>query len=88
METRNLNHSELLISSIGFGCNTFGDWIDLEPAGRVIHRPVDAGITLFDTADTYGTAAVPKRPSEKPSAIAVSRSSLRPSSVCLWPMPT
>ena len=31
------------------------DWrIELEPARKVVHRALDLGITLFDTADMYG----------------------------------
>jgi aryl-alcohol dehydrogenase-like predicted oxidoreductase len=54
MQTRNLGRSGLRVSAIGLGCNNFGGRIDLEATRRVIHKALDLGITLFDTADTYG----------------------------------
>jgi aryl-alcohol dehydrogenase-like predicted oxidoreductase len=54
MEIRNLGASGLLVSSIGLGCNNFGGRIDLEATRAVVHKAIDLGITLFDTADTYG----------------------------------
>jgi aryl-alcohol dehydrogenase-like predicted oxidoreductase len=54
MEIRNLGSSGLLVSTIGLGCNNFGGRIDLEATRTVIHKAIDLGITLFDTADTYG----------------------------------
>ncbi len=54
MEIRNLGHSGLRVSTIGLGCNNFGGRIDLEATRKVIHKAIDLGITLFDTADTYG----------------------------------
>ena len=54
MEIRNLGHSGLRVSTIGLGCNNFGGRIDLEATRAVIHKAIDLGITLFDTADTYG----------------------------------
>jgi len=54
MQIRNLGQSGLRVSSIGLGCNNFGGRIDLEATRTVIHKALDLGITLFDTADTYG----------------------------------
>ena len=54
MEIRNLGQSGLRVSAIGLGCNNFGGRIDLEATRAVIHKAIDLGITLFDTADTYG----------------------------------
>lgn len=54
MEIRNLGQSGLRVSAIGLGCNNFGGRIDLEATRTVIHKAMDLGITLFDTADTYG----------------------------------
>ena len=42
------------MSSIGLGCNNFGGRIDEAATKTVIHRALDLGITLFDTADVYG----------------------------------
>jgi aryl-alcohol dehydrogenase-like predicted oxidoreductase len=54
MEQRNLGRSGLRVSTIGLGCNNFGGRVDLEASRRVVHAALDAGITLFDTADVYG----------------------------------
>jgi aryl-alcohol dehydrogenase-like predicted oxidoreductase len=54
VEIRNLGRSGLRVSAIGLGCNNFGGRIDLEATRRVIHKAIDLGITLFDTADVYG----------------------------------
>ena len=54
MEIRNLGQSGLRVSAIGLGCNNFGGRIDMEATRAVIHKALDLGITLFDTADTYG----------------------------------
>ena len=53
MEIRNLGSSGLRVSAVGIGCNNFGVRIDLETSRKVIHRALDLGITLFDTADIY-----------------------------------
>ena len=54
MEVRNLGRSGLRVSTIGLGCNNFGGRIDEAATKAVIHKALDLGITLFDTADTYG----------------------------------
>jgi len=54
MEIRNLGQSGLRVSSIGLGCNNFGGRIDEAATKAVIHKALDVGITLFDTADVYG----------------------------------
>lgn len=54
MQLRNLGQSGLRVSTIGLGCNNFGGRIGLEETRAVIHKALDLGITLFDTADTYG----------------------------------
>jgi len=54
MQIRNLGRSGLRVSSIGLGCNNFGGRIDEAATKAVIHKALDLGITLFDTADTYG----------------------------------
>ncbi len=58
METRYLGHSGLEVSVVGLGCNNFGGMVrslDLDASRKVIHAALDAGITLFDTSDSYGT---------------------------------
>jgi len=54
VELRNLGKSGLKVSKVGLGCNNFGGRIDLEATRAVVHKALDAGITLFDTADVYG----------------------------------
>jgi aryl-alcohol dehydrogenase-like predicted oxidoreductase len=54
MQQRNLGPSGLKVSVVGLGCNNFGMRIDVEAARAVVHKAIDAGITLFDTADVYG----------------------------------
>jgi aryl-alcohol dehydrogenase-like predicted oxidoreductase len=54
MKTRNLGRSGLSVSVVGLGCNNFGMACDLEASRAVVHKALDAGITLFDTADVYG----------------------------------
>jgi len=54
MDKRNLGASGLRVSVVGLGCNNFGSRLDVDATRRVVHRALDAGITLFDTADIYG----------------------------------
>jgi aryl-alcohol dehydrogenase-like predicted oxidoreductase len=54
VQERNLGSSGLRVSLVGLGCNNFGWHIDLEGTRAVVHKALDLGITLFDTADTYG----------------------------------
>jgi aryl-alcohol dehydrogenase-like predicted oxidoreductase len=53
MQIRNLGGSGLRVSVVGLGCNNFGQRTDLESSRKVIHKAIDLGITLFDTADIY-----------------------------------
>ena len=39
---------------MGLGCNNFGMRVDLEGTRAVVDAALDAGVTLLDTADTYG----------------------------------
>src|SRR5580704_4572854 len=55
MDIRNLGRSGLRVSVVGLGCNNIGGRIDLEASRKVVHKALDLGITLFDTADVYGT---------------------------------
>ncbi len=54
MESVRLGRSELEVSRVGLGCNNFGGRVDREGTRRVVHAALDAGITFFDTAETYG----------------------------------
>src|SRR3978361_1714987 len=53
MQIRNLGGSGLRVSAVGLGCNNFGQRTDLEASRKVIHKAIDLGVTLFDTADIY-----------------------------------
>lgn len=53
MDIRNLGGSGLRVSAVGLGCNNFGQRTDVETSRKVIHKAIDLGITLFDTADIY-----------------------------------
>jgi aryl-alcohol dehydrogenase-like predicted oxidoreductase len=52
MDKRRIGSLE--VSVVGLGCNNFGMRIDYTRSEAVVHAAVDAGITLFDTADIYG----------------------------------
>jgi len=52
METRRIGALE--VSVVGLGCNNFGGRIDEPRTREVIDVALEAGITLFDTADNYG----------------------------------
>lgn len=54
MELRNIGNSGLRVSVVGLGCNNFGGRIDRDATRRVVDRAIERGITLFDTADSYG----------------------------------
>ena len=54
MEYKNLGRSGLQVSVVGLGCNNFGMRCDYDQSQAVVHKALDEGITLFDTADVYG----------------------------------
>ena len=62
MEYRRVGDSDLTVSAIGFGTASFGGntefyraWgqTDVDEARRLIDVSLEAGVTLFDTADSY-----------------------------------
>jgi aryl-alcohol dehydrogenase-like predicted oxidoreductase len=55
MSYRRLGTSGLVVSVVGIGCNNFGRKLDAAGTRAVVDAAFDAGITLFDTADIYGT---------------------------------
>ena len=57
MTYRPLGPSGLMVSTIGLGTNAFGSRIDEQQSRTVVDAAIDAGVTLFDTSDTYGTGA-------------------------------
>jgi aryl-alcohol dehydrogenase-like predicted oxidoreductase len=54
MQKRKLGQSSIEVSIVGLGCNNFGGRTGFEGTQAVVHRALDLGITLFDTADVYG----------------------------------
>jgi len=54
VDYRHLGRSGLEVSVAGLGCNNFGMRIEYEAAEQVVNAALDAGVTLFDTADVYG----------------------------------
>jgi aryl-alcohol dehydrogenase-like predicted oxidoreductase len=54
MKVRRLGNSGLKVSVVGLGCNNFGMKLDADETARVVGAALDAGVTLFDTADIYG----------------------------------
>ncbi len=54
MRYRSLGESGLQVSVVGLGCNNFGGRLDVDGTRAVVDAAIDAGITLFDTSDTYG----------------------------------
>jgi aryl-alcohol dehydrogenase-like predicted oxidoreductase len=53
VEHRSLGTSGLSISTVGLGCNPFGNEVDPSTAERIVGRAIDLGVTYFDTADSY-----------------------------------
>ena len=51
MEKRRIGALE--VSVVGLGCNNFGRRIDYAASRPVVHKALDLGVTLFDTADIY-----------------------------------
>jgi aryl-alcohol dehydrogenase-like predicted oxidoreductase len=56
MRYRPVGDSGLVVSVAGLGCNNFGRRLDLDATRAVVDAAIEAGITLVETADTYGNA--------------------------------
>ena len=54
MDFRRLGNSGLVVSAVGLGTNNLGMKLDMDGSREVVHAALDEGITLFDTADSYG----------------------------------
>jgi aryl-alcohol dehydrogenase-like predicted oxidoreductase len=54
MRYQQLGRSGLLVSVVGVGCNNFGSRLDATRTRAVVDAAIEAGITLFDTAEMYG----------------------------------
>jgi aryl-alcohol dehydrogenase-like predicted oxidoreductase len=61
MRVRRLGHDGPEVSVVGLGCNNVGGRIDLDATRAVVDAALDAGITLFDTADIYGNGGGSER---------------------------
>ena len=60
METRRLGTQGLEVGAIGLGCMGMSDFYgprDEAEAVATIHRALDLGVTMLDTADVYGPHA-------------------------------
>jgi 1-deoxyxylulose-5-phosphate synthase len=61
MQYRRLGRSGLTVSVVGLGCNNLGRpgtaTLEQDGTDAVVHAALDAGVTLFDVADTYGATA-------------------------------
>ena len=55
MRYRPVGDSGLMVSVAGLGCNNFGRRLDLGATRAVVDAAIEAGITLLDTADIYGS---------------------------------
>jgi aryl-alcohol dehydrogenase-like predicted oxidoreductase len=56
VEFRRVGNSGLVVSAVGLGTNNFGMKLDLAQTREVVDAALDNGITLFDTADSYGAS--------------------------------
>lgn len=54
MTYRPLGDSGLMVSAVGIGCNAFSRRVDQAGVSAILDAAQDCGVTLLDTADTYG----------------------------------
>ena len=54
VELVDLGESGLRVSRVGLGCNNFGGRLGLGETRAVVDAALEAGVTFFDTAETYG----------------------------------
>jgi aryl-alcohol dehydrogenase-like predicted oxidoreductase len=54
MQARQLSTHGPHVSAIGLGCNNVGRRIERARTHEVVEAALDAGVTFFDTADSYG----------------------------------
>ncbi|WP_375475318.1 aldo/keto reductase [uncultured Jatrophihabitans sp.] len=56
MDFRRVGNSGLVVSVVGLGTNNLGMKLDMADSREVVHAALDEGVTLFDTADSYGAS--------------------------------
>ena len=56
MRFRRLGRSGLVVSVVGLGTNNLGLKLNARQSAFVVRAALDHGVTLFDTADSYGTS--------------------------------
>jgi aryl-alcohol dehydrogenase-like predicted oxidoreductase len=61
VRTRRLGSEGPEVSIVGLGCNNFGGRVDLAGTRAVVDAALEAGVTLFDTADVYGNGGGSER---------------------------
>lgn len=61
MEIVQLDDSGLRVSRVGLGCNNFGGRIGFDATRAVVDAALEAGVTFFDTAETYGNGGESER---------------------------
>jgi aryl-alcohol dehydrogenase-like predicted oxidoreductase len=54
MRTKKIGSLDVTV--VGLGTNNFGFGMEAEAVGPVVDRAIEAGITFFDTADSYGAS--------------------------------
>ena len=62
MDARTLGSQGLTVSSLGLGCMGMSEFyppMDDAESVATIHRALDLGVTLLDTADMYGSRPPP-----------------------------
>jgi aryl-alcohol dehydrogenase-like predicted oxidoreductase len=57
VQYRHVGQSGLVVSVLALGCRPLGTRLDAMASTRLVHGALDAGVTLFDTADVYGQGA-------------------------------
>ena len=54
MEYRNLGNTDVKVSIVGLGGDTFGHYVDELGTAAIVNQAVESGINFIDTSDVYG----------------------------------